>query len=87
MCIAFVYFASCDVIDFEINRFPAWPKKSGQKFKYLRNEKIFLQALVNYNFSHTKYRARKTALSVRPCIGARVVWGGRGEGIAPPPPP
>ena len=42
-----------DVIKFEItlafssSRFPTWPKKSGQKFEYLKNEKSFYDKVKN----------------------------------------
>ena len=47
MCIATVCFPYCDTINFEINLvlllkpFFYMTKKSGQKFKYLENEKSF----------------------------------------------
>ena len=45
ICIVSICFPVCGVIDFEINlaflssHFPRWPKKSGQKFKYLRTKR------------------------------------------------
>ena len=46
MCIAVVCKPGCEAMNFEINlifliRFPYMTKKSGQKLKYLENEKAF----------------------------------------------
>ena len=52
MCFAIICLPGCDVINFEINLimliklFLYMTKKSGQKFKYLENEKSF------YNKKH-----------------------------------
>ena len=49
ICVVMIYFPVYDVINFEItlaflssSHFPTWPKKSVEKFRYLKNKKSFL---------------------------------------------
>ena len=65
MCIVIVYFPVCSIVSFlKLTLafltccFPTWPKKLGQKFKYLKNEKkkaffiIFKRAFIEELFKY-----------------------------------
>ena len=63
-----IFFPICDLIDFEINlslslsRFPTWPKKSGQKFRYVENDDGFLDEIKNtfHHLENTFIEANKS---------------------------
>ena len=42
MCIVIIFYPGCEGTNFETDflssRFPTWPKKSGQKLKYVKNK-------------------------------------------------